>query len=73
MLAGMDAWSDNYSIEMDRAAAIEKAIAMMIDGFDVAVLGKGHETYQIIGSETVYFNDAEIAAEGIIRVGGKAL
>lgn len=41
----------------DRRAAIQKAVAMASTGDVIVVAGKGHETGQIIGSETVPFSD----------------
>ena len=41
----------------DRAGAIAEAIRMMADGDVVLVAGKGHETGQIIGDETIPFSD----------------
>ena len=44
----------------DREQAIEKSIAEMRPGDVLVVAGKGHETYQIVGSEMRDFDDAEI-------------
>ncbi len=46
-----------YDIELDRALAIERAIASAQGGDVVLVAGKGHEPYQIIGSERRDFDD----------------
>ena len=43
----------------DRRQAIAAAIAAAQPGDVVLVAGKGHETYQIIGTETVHFDDRE--------------
>ncbi|MRX70811.1 UDP-N-acetylmuramoyl-L-alanyl-D-glutamate--2,6-diaminopimelate ligase [Bacillus lacus] len=50
-------------------AAIEKAEA----GDVVLIAGKGHETYQIIGTEILDFDDREVAIRAIssVRSGGK--
>ena len=47
-------------IELDRAAAI--AYAIKTAGVDdiILVAGKGHETEQIIGSQTIHFSDIEV-------------
>ncbi|MCY8131980.1 hypothetical protein MOC33_23860, partial [Bacillus spizizenii] len=34
----------------------------------VLIAGKGHETYQQIGSETFDFDDAEVAARAIVEL-----
>lgn len=49
----------NYEIEVDRRAAIEKAINMAKEKDMVLVLGKGNETYQKLKHEVIYFNDIE--------------
>ena len=43
----------------DRAAAIADAVAMLGDGDVLLVAGKGHETGQIVGDETIPFSDHE--------------
>jgi len=45
----------------DRAAAIHAAIGMMTLGDVVLIAGKGHERGQIIGNQTLPFDDAEVA------------
>ena len=50
---------NNYSIEIDRFTAIEKALKEAKKGDIVLVAGKGHETYQIFKDTTVPFDDRE--------------
>jgi UDP-N-acetylmuramoyl-L-alanyl-D-glutamate--2,6-diaminopimelate ligase len=45
----------------DRRRAIETAIAELGAGDMLVIAGKGHETGQIVGDETLPFDDAEIA------------
>ncbi|MDX1916506.1 MAG: UDP-N-acetylmuramoyl-L-alanyl-D-glutamate--2,6-diaminopimelate ligase [Rickettsiaceae bacterium] len=45
----------------DREAAIAYAISSMRDRDILIVAGKGHETYQIIGDNKLYFSDLEVA------------
>ena len=52
-------------VELDRARAIRTAIAESRAGDLVALLGKGHEDYQIIGNEKLPFSDRE-QAEGAL-------
>ncbi|MDO8861391.1 UDP-N-acetylmuramoyl-L-alanyl-D-glutamate--2,6-diaminopimelate ligase [Haliea sp. E1-2-M8] len=52
-------------IEPDRAAAIAAAIAGASAGDCVLIAGKGHEDYQIIGSERRPFSDADVAARAL--------
>lgn len=50
-----------FSVEEDRAKAIELAIREARSGDVVLIAGKGHEDYQIIGSEKRHFDDREQA------------
>ncbi len=43
----------------DRREAIRTAVALAQPGDIILVAGKGHETYQIIGTETLHFDDRE--------------
>jgi len=47
----------NYEIELDRGLAIERAILMAAPGDVVLLAGKGHEPYQLIGTESFAFDD----------------
>lgn len=51
--------SNNFEIIYDRAEAIKKAVNMLKDNDMLMLLGKGHETYQIIGKEKKHFSDKE--------------
>ena len=50
---------DNYTIEYDRKEAIKKGISMLNNYDTLLILGKGHEEYQIIGSEKIHLSDRE--------------
>ena len=52
----------------DRRAAIFKAIELAEAGDVVLILGKGHETYQILNTGTIHFDDREVANEAITEV-----
>jgi UDP-N-acetylmuramoyl-L-alanyl-D-glutamate--2,6-diaminopimelate ligase len=57
-----------HAIEIgDRRQAIETAIAEIAPGDLLVIAGKGHETGQIIGTETFPFDDAAIAREFAAR------
>ena len=54
-----------HRVEVDRRTAIELAIGMAKPGDLIVIAGKGHEDYQIIGSETIHFDDREEAARAL--------
>ncbi|GGP12014.1 UDP-N-acetylmuramoyl-L-alanyl-D-glutamate--2,6-diaminopimelate ligase [Oceanobacillus neutriphilus] len=54
--------NSKYQCIVDRKAAIEMAIKMARPKDIVLIAGKGHETYQIIGDQTIHFGDKEAAA-----------
>ena len=58
ILEGMPA--STISIE-DRGDAIAHAIHSASAGDTILIAGKGHEDYQVIGSEKQHFSDAEVA------------
>ncbi|MDE0297323.1 MAG: UDP-N-acetylmuramoyl-L-alanyl-D-glutamate--2,6-diaminopimelate ligase [Candidatus Poribacteria bacterium] len=53
----------------DRKEAIVHAIRLAKAGDLVAIAGKGHEDYQILGDRTIYFDDREVAAECLEHYG----
>jgi UDP-N-acetylmuramoyl-L-alanyl-D-glutamate--2,6-diaminopimelate ligase len=52
-----------YHVIEDRRAAIAEAIQMATSKDVVIVAGKGHEDYQVIGTETLRFSDREVIEE----------
>lgn len=52
--------STHVRVERDRGMAIRTALADLQDGDVVLVAGKGHEDYQIVGTERRHFSDAEV-------------
>ncbi len=52
---------------VDRAAAIEKAVASARPGDLVLIAGKGHEKTQHIGTRVLPFDDADVAKAAIAR------
>ena len=52
---------DKVGIIPDREQAIQFAIENAVENDVILIAGKGHENYQIIGTEIVHFSDQEIA------------
>ena len=55
----------------DRAEAIRTGIAALGAGDALVIAGKGHETGQIVGSETHPFSDSEEAVRSAVALGGR--
>jgi UDP-N-acetylmuramoyl-L-alanyl-D-glutamate--2,6-diaminopimelate ligase len=53
--------TDGVEVIADRAQAIAHAIAIAQSGDGVLIAGKGHEDYQILGTEKIHFDDREQA------------
>ena len=51
----------------DRAEAIHRAIAAANPGDTVLIAGKGHEDYQILGTEKIHFDDREQARAALVQ------
>lgn len=56
----------------DRAEAIRTAIAALAAGDMLIIAGKGHEPYQIVGTQMLHFSDREEAQKAAIALGGRA-
>jgi UDP-N-acetylmuramoyl-L-alanyl-D-glutamate--2,6-diaminopimelate ligase len=63
--AGIKETGTPYKIVSDRREAIHYAIKEAKAGDVIIIAGKGHETYQIIGSDKFHFDDREIAKEAL--------
>ncbi len=57
--------NNNYKIIHNRKTAIEKGIDMLRDRDILLILGKGHEDYQIIKDQKLYFDD-KVCAQNYI-------
>lgn len=57
--------TDDYQVIVDRRQAIREAIQQAGEQDVILIAGKGHETYQIIGTEIFDFDDRLVALEAI--------
>ena len=60
-----------YQIILDRAEAIHAAVAEAKSGDLVLIAGKGHEDYQIVGTQKIHFDDREEARKAIHQQMGR--
>ncbi|MDA1195664.1 MAG: UDP-N-acetylmuramoyl-L-alanyl-D-glutamate--2,6-diaminopimelate ligase, partial [Planctomycetota bacterium] len=73
MLAGLSAEErEQAHVIVDRAAAIGQAVREAPAGATVLVAGKGHETYQILGTERLPFDDAAVVRSALALRPGRA-
>ena len=56
-----------FVVEADRSKAIAQAIKNALSGDGVLIAGKGHEDYQILGTEKIHFDDREQAREALSK------
>ena len=54
-----ECYSSKIHVVAERSAAIKYAIDHLEENDVLIVAGKGHENYQIVGNNRIYFNDAE--------------
>jgi UDP-N-acetylmuramoyl-L-alanyl-D-glutamate--2,6-diaminopimelate ligase len=61
-------------VQVDRAEAIRQAILAAQPGDGILLAGKGHEDYQILGTEKIHFDDREQARAALeARLGAATL
>ena len=65
ILVGMQDTATPYTVIENRVEAIHWAIAHAQPGDTVLLAGKGHETYQILGTETIHLDEREVVAEAL--------
>jgi UDP-N-acetylmuramyl-tripeptide synthetase len=66
--AGVKATPAEHLSISDRREAINRAVSIAGPGDVVIIAGKGHENYQIIGSDKFHFDDREVAAEALAKI-----
>ena len=69
-LPKLRAASRGYAVIPDRAQAILAALEAARPGDTVLLAGKGHETYQVVGSTRYAFDDRIQAARALTSLGG---
>ena len=69
VVVGLQKVNANYRIEPEREPALALALGEARPGDIVLLAGKGHETYQVLASGTIEFDDREKARE-ILRSKG---
>ena len=67
IVSGIGSEFNDYVVIQDRKTAIEFIINHAQDNDVVILAGKGHETYQVLKSETVHFDDREQAEQAILK------
>lgn len=67
ILEGMKDIPTPKKVIENRIEAINFAIANAKSGDIIILAGKGHETYQIIGHDTVHLDEREVVAEALAR------
>ena len=54
-----------YNFDGGREKAIKFAISLIKKNDILILLGKGHENYQIIGNDKIYFSEEEVVLKNI--------
>ena len=65
ILSGIKEQQAEVIIEADRGLAIEKAVVESLQNDIVIIAGKGHEDYQVLGSERIDFDDSKEALKAL--------
>ncbi len=69
VVSGMERDGAPFAVLADRREAIAHALSVARAGDTVALLGKGHEDYQIIGREKLPFDERQVVAEALKNLG----
>ncbi|MFW6365843.1 MAG: UDP-N-acetylmuramoyl-L-alanyl-D-glutamate--2,6-diaminopimelate ligase [Spirochaetota bacterium] len=60
ILKGIASGDGEWKVIENREDAIREAVGMAEEGNLIVIAGKGHEDYQILGTEKIHFDDKEI-------------
>lgn len=63
IVSGMTGYEDKFVRITNRREAISYALSRARENDIVLLAGKGHETYQVLGDETIHFDEREIVGE----------
>ncbi len=63
IVAGIPSDASNYRVVPDRREAIREALGEAKAGDTVVLAGKGHETYQLVGTECLPLDERQVVAE----------
>jgi UDP-N-acetylmuramoyl-L-alanyl-D-glutamate--2,6-diaminopimelate ligase len=67
---GIQETNCQYEAISDRREAIFRGIELLEAGDGLIIAGKGHEDYQIIGGQSLHFDDTEVALEALGALSG---
>jgi UDP-N-acetylmuramoyl-L-alanyl-D-glutamate--2,6-diaminopimelate ligase len=60
-----------YEVEVDRRAAILRAVRVALPGDLVVIAGKGHESGQIFADRVIPFDDRQVLSECLMEIYGE--
>ncbi|MBQ2698079.1 MAG: hypothetical protein IJF59_05325, partial [Clostridia bacterium] len=67
-LAGLKSTRIPHAVIIDRTEAIEHALRKAGPGDIVLIAGKGHETYQILASGKIHYDEREIVRDLVAKI-----
>jgi len=68
ILEGIDPSYTSLQVIENRREAIGRALEDLCQDDVLIIAGKGHETYQILGTEKIHFDDREVVAEHVKKI-----
>ena len=68
ILKGIEDTKVPHVVMENRREAIEYAVRSARAGDVIVLAGKGHETYQILGKETIHFDEREVVAKALKQI-----
>ena len=68
ILVGLEGSTTPYEVIENRAEAIKYAIETARKNDIIVLAGKGHETYQILPTGTIHFDEREVVAKVLAEI-----